>query len=237
MPPNSPALSSSMDRSIHKSSTGNMRTRSLTVSRTGSSSRSSSAATLPPSTTISGCSAVTMLAMPIPSHVAILVMASRTAVSPARAAAPAGIVYQKGGWVLHMLRGVIGTEKFWAGIREYYRRFRDANASTLDLRRVMEETSGADLGWFFEQWLLRPASPIVSGGWTYNPAARRIEIDLAQTQSGAAYRLPLEIAIIVAGAPPAVQRIECTLKSQKFQIAAAQEPSSVELDPNVRVLM
>jgi aminopeptidase N len=151
--------------------------------------------------------------------------------------APAGIVYQKGGWVLHMLRGVIGTEKFWAGIREYYRRFRDANASTLDLRRVMEETSGADLGWFFEQWLWRPGYPVVSGGWTYNPAARRIEIDLAQTQSGAAYRLPLEIAIIVAGAPPAVQRIECTRKAQKFQIAAAQEPSSVELDPNVRVLM
>ena len=151
--------------------------------------------------------------------------------------APAAIVYQKGGWVLHMLRGVIGTEKFWAGIRQYYRQFRDSNASTLDLRRVMEETAGADLGWFFEQWLLRPGFPVVSGRWTYNPAARQIEIDLAQTQPGAAYRLPLEIAVTVAGAPQDVQRIECTLKVQKFQIAAAKEPSSVELDPNVRVLM
>jgi aminopeptidase N len=151
--------------------------------------------------------------------------------------APAPIVYQKGGWVLHMLRGAIGTEKFWAGIREYYRRFRDSNASTDDLRRVMEETSGAELGWFFEQWLLRPGSPVVSGGWTYNAAAQQIEIELAQTQSGAAYRLPLEIAITVAGAPPAVQRIECSARVQKFQIAAAQEPSSVELDPNVWVLM
>ncbi len=150
--------------------------------------------------------------------------------------APAPIVYQKGGWVLHMLRGVIGTEKFWAGIREYYRRFRDSNASTGDLRRVMEETSGAELGWFFEQWLLRPGSPVVSGGWTYNAAMKQIEIELAQTQSGAAYRLPLEIAITVAGAPPAVQRIECTAKVQKFQIAAATEPSSVELDPNVWML-
>ena len=151
--------------------------------------------------------------------------------------APAPMVYQKGSWVLHMLRGVIGTENFWAGIREYYRRFRDSNASTDDLRRVMEETRGADLGWFFEQWLLRPGFPIVSGGWTYNPAAKQIEIDLAQTQSGAAYRLPLEIAVLVAGGPPAIERIECTLKAQKFHIAAAKEPSSVELDPNVRVLM
>jgi aminopeptidase N len=151
--------------------------------------------------------------------------------------APVGIVYQKGGWTLHMLRGVIGTEKFWAGIREYYRQFRDANASTADLRRVMEEAGGADLGWFFEQWLLRPGSPIVSGGWTYDRAAGQIEIDLAQTQPGAAYRLPLEVAVTVAGAPPAVQRIECTLKEQKFSIAAAQEPSTVVLDPNVWVLM
>ena len=98
--------------------------------------------------------------------------------------APVPIVYQKGGWTLHMLRGVIGTEKFWAGIREYYRRYRDSNASTEDLRRVMEETSGADLGWFFQQWLYRPGSPVVSGGWKYNPAAKKIEIDLAQTQSG-----------------------------------------------------
>ena len=44
------------------------------------------------------------------------------------------LVYQKGGWVLHMLRGVVGTDTFWAGIREYYRRYRDGNASTADFR-------------------------------------------------------------------------------------------------------
>src|SRR6185503_10652625 len=69
------------------------------------------------------------------------------------------LVYQKGGWVLHMLRGQVGTEKFWAGIRDYYRRYRDGNASTADFRRVMEENSGQDLGWFFEQWLYRAGSP------------------------------------------------------------------------------
>jgi aminopeptidase N len=151
--------------------------------------------------------------------------------------APVPLVYQKGGWTLHMLRGVIGTEKFWAGIREYYRRFRDSNASTEDLRRVMEETSGRDLGWFFQQWLYRPGSPVVSGGWRYNAAAKMVEIELAQTQSGGAYRLPLEIAVSVAGALPVIQRVECGGKSQKFEIPADKEPSSVELDPNVWVLM
>src|SRR5205085_12177857 len=73
---------------------------------------------------------------------------------------PNAIVYQKGGWVLHLLRGQIGTPKFWAGIREYYRRYRDGNASTDDFRTVMEEVSGTDLGWFFRQWAYRSGSPI-----------------------------------------------------------------------------
>src|ERR1700755_3214407 len=81
---------------------------------------------------------------------------------------PNGIVYQKGGWTLHVLRGVIGTEKFWTGIREYYRRYRDSNASTADFRKAMEEAAGADLGWFFEQWMYRAGSPAVEGGWKYN---------------------------------------------------------------------
>ena len=63
--------------------------------------------------------------------------------------------YRKGAWTLHMLRGVVGDEAFWSGIREYYRLYRDENASTADFRRVMEEASRSELGWFFDQWLTR----------------------------------------------------------------------------------
>jgi aminopeptidase N len=101
----------------------------------------------------------------------------------------------------------------------------------------MEETSGSDLGWFFQQWLYRAGSPAVSGGWKYNPAAKMVEIELAQTQTGAAYRLPLEIAVSLAGAPPVIRRVDYSGKSQRFEIPADKEPSSVELDPNVWVLM
>ena len=82
------------------------------------------------------------------------------------------LVYQKGGWMLHMLRGQIGTDKFWAGIRDYYRRYRDTNASTDDFRKVMEENSGADLGWFFDQWLNRAGSPVVEGSWRYDAGSQ-----------------------------------------------------------------
>ncbi len=145
---------------------------------------------------------------------------------------PNQIVYQKGGWALHVLRGEIGTEKFWAGIREYYRRYRDHNASTADFEKVMEEVSGQDLGWFFRQWLYRAGSPVVEGGWRYDASAKKVLIDLAQEQPGDAYRLPLEIGI-----GGKIQKIEMNRKQQSFEIAADAEPSSVELDPNTWILM
>ena len=82
------------------------------------------------------------------------------------------LVYQKGGWVLHMLRGTIGTDTFWRGIREYYRRYRDGSATSDDLRRVMEDASKQDLKWFFDQWLRRPISPSFDGSWRYDAAAK-----------------------------------------------------------------
>jgi len=148
---------------------------------------------------------------------------------------PNQIVYQKGGWVLHMLRGEIGTDKFWAGIREYYRRYRDGNASTADFRRVMEQVSGSDLGWFFQQWVYRPGSPAIEGTWTYDAAAKKIEVELAQTQAGEAFRLPLEVG--VKGQQMRIEKIEMTGKQQKFEFPADPEPSSVELDPNTWMLI
>jgi aminopeptidase N len=151
---------------------------------------------------------------------------------------PNNIVYQKGAWVLHMLRGYLGTPAFWQGIREYYRRFRDSNASTADLRKVMEDVSGKDLGWFFDQWLYRAGSPVLEGGWRYDAAAKKIEIDLAEVQPGEVYRLPLEVAVKGAGGvPAAIAKIEMTAARQHFEIPAEREPAAVELDPNTWVLM
>jgi aminopeptidase N len=146
--------------------------------------------------------------------------------------APVGIVYQKGGWVLHVLRGVIGTEKFWQGIREYYRQYRDSNASTDDLRRVMEETSGRDLRWFFQQWLYRAGSPAVESTWRYDAATKKVELTVAQTQAGDAFRLPMDVSV-----DGRVERIEVTAKSQKFELGAEKAPGSVVLDPGTWVLM
>jgi aminopeptidase N len=147
------------------------------------------------------------------------------------------LVYQKGGWVLHMLRGTIGTEKFWAGIRDYYGRYRNQNASTDDFRQVMERASGMELSWFFDQWLKRPGMPELKGGWRYDPAAKQVQVEIAQVQTGAPYRLPLEIAIGAATGAPRIERVELTEANGRFTFAADAEPASVTLDPNTWVLM
>ena len=147
------------------------------------------------------------------------------------------LVYQKAGWVLHMLRGLVGTEAFWKGIREYYGRYRNGNVSTDDFRAVMEEASGQDLRWFFNQWLTRPGTPVIEGSWRYDNARKQIDVDLSQTAAGSPFRLPIEIGIAARpGDPPRIERVELTQGRSTFTIAAEAEPVSVILDPNTWLL-
>jgi aminopeptidase N len=146
------------------------------------------------------------------------------------------IIYQKGGWTLHMLRNLVGTDTFWTAIRTYYARYRDASASTADLQRVFEETSGQPLGWFFDQWLRRAGSPMIAGSWRYDAAAKQIEVTLDQTQPGTPYRLPLDIGITVEGAAVRTEHVEFTQAHQSWRFAAGAAPSAIMLDPATRLL-
>jgi aminopeptidase N len=147
--------------------------------------------------------------------------------------------YQKGSWVLHMLRGVVGGEAFRSGIRSYYQRHFNATATTADFRRAMEEASGRDLAWFFNQWLYKPGNLKVAGGWTYDARAAQVRVTLDQVQDdGSLFTMPLEIALYFNGQPvPTIQRVTLDGRSNGFTIDAPVEPSEIRLDPNHWVLM
>jgi aminopeptidase N len=147
------------------------------------------------------------------------------------------LVYQKAGWTLHMLRGIVGTETFWAGIREYYRRFKNGNATTADFRQVMEQASGRPLSWFFDQWLTRAGIPVVAGGWRYDAAARQVVLELSQTQTGDPFRLPVEVGLTMPDGQTRVEHVELAERNSRLTLPSEAAPVAVTLDPNTWVLM
>jgi aminopeptidase N len=147
-------------------------------------------------------------------------------------------VFAKGSWTLHMLRGLIGTDAFWSGIRQYYALYRNRNASTDEFRQVMERASGRDLGWFFRQWLNRGGMPRLEGSWRYDGVARRVEVTVMQTQAGELFRLPLEIGVMaVPQGPYGIERVEVTERRTTFTFPAEREPVGAALDPSAWLLM
>jgi len=151
-------------------------------------------------------------------------------------------IYQGGAQVLHNIRGVIGTDGFWTGIRLYYKRFQNGNATTDDLRHAMEEASGKDLEWLFRELLNRGGALQVNGSWRYDAAAKQVEVTLDQTQSTDVYRMPIEIAISPApGAAgpstPVTQTADLRERHQVFTFSSDREPAIVVLDPNAWVAM
>jgi len=148
------------------------------------------------------------------------------------------LVYQKGGWFLHMLRQEVGTQHFWTAIREYYRRYRNGNASTADLRAVFEQVSGRPLDWFFTQWLNRAGVPKIDGTWRYDAPRKQLEVTLSQAQAAEPYRVSVDVGILArAGELPAVRTVALAARHGTFTFPLDAAPVSVVLDPNTALLM
>ncbi len=144
--------------------------------------------------------------------------------------------YQKGGWVLHMLRTEMGDDSFRAAIREYYKTYQNSNALTSDLQKIAEKHAGKDLGSFFNQWLFTAGHPVIKGDWKYDQQSKSIELSISQTQDKA-FDFPLEIGIYLENQPlPLVEKVQIDKKSQKIKIPVMAKPIRLLLDPNTNLL-
>ena len=147
--------------------------------------------------------------------------------------------YQKGSWILHMLRGLVGTNVFWKGIQSYYKKYKDKNATTADFRSEMEEASGLDLEYFFRQWLYNPGTLEYKGTWQYNPKKKEVSIVIDQVQTdNSFFKMPLEIAIYSPGKKEQlIKKLEVDEKSNVYTFPLDFVPEKILLDPNSWVLM
>jgi aminopeptidase N len=147
--------------------------------------------------------------------------------------------YSKGGAVLHTLREEIGDEAFWKGANIYLNRHKFGNVTTQDLQRAMEESSGRDLGWFFDQWVYGGGAPNITIRPAFVSRNKTLRLTVTQTQrpdqlTPSAFRLPLEI-LIKAGGVQKIEKIEVNARTQTFTIPVGAKPSSLTVDPNVKI--
>ncbi len=143
--------------------------------------------------------------------------------------------YQKGAWVLHMLRNEIGDDLFWSGMQTYYARYRNRNALTSDFEHAMEEISGRDLSKFFNQWLYLPGHPELKISWTYNNRREEINVLVEQEQENHIFEFPLDLQINDRSGSR-VERIMVNQQVQSFVLESANSPYEVIPDPEVRLL-
>jgi aminopeptidase N len=141
--------------------------------------------------------------------------------------------YQKGGWVLNMLRHKLGDETFWKGIRLYYQNYKNSNAMTADFRMVMEKISGENLEAFFKQWVYTKGYPELQWSWTYKKG--KVIINLYQVQHHYTFKFPLEIGIIY-GDQIKIETVDVNQQSEIFEITVDGKPDNVVFDPELWLL-
>jgi aminopeptidase N len=136
--------------------------------------------------------------------------------------------YQKGAWVLHQLRGMVGDSAFFTGVRRYYSTYKDSTALSSDFARMMSQATGRDLEWYFRQALTQPGYPVLDLRWKHK--GKRLTLDIAQTQpqGWGAYRIP-GLILLVDGTP--VRISVDGRQSRQVVDGIGRRPKRIEVDP------
>jgi aminopeptidase N len=136
--------------------------------------------------------------------------------------------YQKGAWVLHQLRGLVGDSAFFAGLRHYYNTHKDSTALSADFARIMSQASGQNLEWYFQQSLMQPGYPVLDIGWQHR--GKKLTLDVAQTQppDWGTYRIPALI-LLVDGRP-----VRISVEGRQSRVVVdgiRRKPKEIVVDP------
>ena len=147
--------------------------------------------------------------------------------------------YQKGGAVVHTLRETVGDPAFWRALNVYLNRHKFANVETADLQKAMEEASGANLEWFFRQWVYGAGSPKLEIKLSYSAKNKTLVLSVAQTQAidgitPEVFLLPLEVEIKTAGGIK-VEKLDIKNRTENFSIKLGGKPTDIKFDKNEKI--
>jgi aminopeptidase N len=141
--------------------------------------------------------------------------------------------YDKGSWVLHMLRHVVGDSTFFKILRTYYAdvRYQHGSVTTEQFRDVCEQVSGVNLHPFFHQWIYEEYFPTYSYQWRSVKSDGKdiINLTIEQKQTNTVYQMPVDIGITTATGDTTIVVYD-TLQTQNFQLTVNSQPTRVDLD-------
>lgn len=139
------------------------------------------------------------------------------------------VSYQKGGRILNMLKNFLGEDAFYKGLNLYLNTYKFGNADANQLRLALEEISGKDLNWFFNQWYFGSGHPKLNITYSYNSADKSVSVNVKQTQANPAFTLPVAIDIYADGKKQR-KNVWVDQKDQTFTFPVNSTPDLVNFD-------
>ncbi len=141
--------------------------------------------------------------------------------------------YLKGAAVLHMLRGVLGDEAFFRALGDYLKKHEFGNVESTDFKIAIEESTGKNLGWFFDDWITGGGHPVFEVEYRYLEDLKMIDLEVGQVQALVAgqglFKLPVEITIATESATRK-ETIWIEKDSGNFLLPSAEKPWMVSFD-------
>ena len=148
-------------------------------------------------------------------------------------------VYPRGASVLHMLRFVLGDDLFWRAMRHYIEKNQFTSVETNDLKNAIEEATGQNLYWFFDQWVYKAGHPIFDVSYAYNDSLRSLLLTVKQTQTmdslTGIFRTPVDVEIVTPKGS-FVYRIVIAKQESTYTMPAPERPKLVLFDKDDWIL-
>jgi aminopeptidase N len=147
-------------------------------------------------------------------------------------------VYEKGAWILHMLRYVVGDTAFFDILRTYQATFAYSNATTEDFKAVCEAVSAMDLTSFFNEWVYQAGYPWYGYSWlTYEDGSDHyLRVRVIQVQTNApVFTIPVEL-LVTTLAGDSLVRVPIMSNDQTHLLRFDALPVAVTFDPGNHIL-
>jgi aminopeptidase N len=150
-----------------------------------------------------------------------------------------GNVYDKAGWVIHMLREQMGDEAFFRALKHYLVENRLQNVVSADLAKAVEESSGTNVDLFFDQWIYGAGAPCFTVRYAYDDVGMRVNLSVKQTQKVEGhvglFRVPVEVSITTATGEKLFP-IEVSKADESFSFPVNGAPLMVIFDKGDKIL-